>query len=527
MRSRSRRRFLKALGAAAGVALPARGAASVPRRGQAPALVRSDRARPRLDYGVAAGDVTRDRALVWAHSDRPGRLLVEYATTDRFHHAVRVRGPLATPDTGLTARVMLTGLPPGQDIFYRVRFEDVADSRAISLPIDGRFRTAPVQPLSVRLAWTADTCGQGWGIDTARGGMQLFETIRQTQPDLFVNVGDTIYADQPLREEVRLDDGSLWRNLVTPAKAKVAETLDEFRGNHLYNRLDTHYRRLMAQVGQVTLWDDHEVRDNWWREQTLEADDRYTEKRVAVLAERARQAFLEHYPIPLNADGAGRVYRTIPYGPRLEVFALDMREYRGPNSANRQSALDATSAFLGPTQVAWLKAALAHSTATWKVIAADMPLGLEVPHAPDRQEAVANGEPGVPLGRELELADLLRFIRDRKIRNVVWITADVHYCAAHHFDPARAAFRDFDPFWEFVAGPAHAGTFNPTPLDATFGPEVRFTGVPPGMAPNRPPSAGLQFFGTLEVAGPTGILTARLHNLAGETIYEVALPPAD
>ena len=42
---------------------------------------------------------------------------------------------------------------------------------------------------------------------------------------LFLNVGDTIYADQPLQETVKLDDGSLWRNVMTPAKAKVAENI--------------------------------------------------------------------------------------------------------------------------------------------------------------------------------------------------------------------------------------------------------------------------------------------------------------
>jgi alkaline phosphatase D len=32
----------------------------------------------------------------------------------------------------------------------------------------------------------------------------------------------------------------------------------------------------------------------------------------------------------------------------------------------------------------------------------------------------------------MEAADLLRFIKHREIRNVVGITADVHYCAMHH-----------------------------------------------------------------------------------------------
>jgi len=39
------------------------------------------------------------------------------------------------------------------------------------------------------------------------------------------------------------------------------------------------------------------------------------------------------------------------------------------------------------------------------------------------------------------------------VQNVVFITADVHYTAAHHYSPERAAYTDFTPFWEFVSGP--------------------------------------------------------------------------
>src|SRR5690606_31977074 len=147
---------------------------------------------------------------------------------------------------------------------------------------------------------------------------------------------------------------------------------------------------------------------------------------------------------------------------------------------------------------------------TWKIIASDLPIGCVVRDAPSFYEAVANGDDGPPRGREIELADLLRFIRDHRIRNVVWVTADVHYCAAHHYDPSRARFTDFDPFWEFVAGPLHAGTFAPNAMDATFGPEVRFTGTTADTRPNRPPSDGLQFFGTLTVSARTRSLTVML-----------------
>jgi alkaline phosphatase D len=173
----------------------------------------------------------------------------------------------------------------------------------------------------------------------------------------------------------------------------------------------------------------------------------------------------------------------------------------------------------------WLKGGIAESAATWKVIVCSIPLGLVVPDAPDRYDAVANDEHGAPLGRELEIADLLRFFKQRRVQGVVWITGDVHYCAAHHYDPARARFTDFNAFWEFVAGPLNAGTFGPGTLDATFGPEVKFVGIPVGMKPNRSPLDGYQFFGKLHVDARTRVLVASLHNLAGETIFAVELPP--
>ena len=169
---------------------------------------------------------------------------------------------------------------------------------------------------------------------------------------------------------------------------------------------------------------------------------------------------------------------------------------------------------------------LAASRATWKIIASDLPIGLVVPDGERDFEAFANGDSSAPLGRELEVADLLRFIKQQRIRNTVWITADVHYCAAHHYDPVRARFTDFDPFWEFVAGPLNAGTFGPNALDATFGPQVEFIGIPPGMKPNRPPSDGFQFFGLLRVDARTRALEASLHDLSGRAIYSVDLPAA-
>jgi len=489
-----------------------------------PAFIRQDAARPSSASGIAFGDVVPGRAIVWSHTDRPARMRVQWATTESFREARSLQGPIARPETGFTARVDLKGLPDGQRVFVRIQFEDLTDARNLSLPIDGNFLSAPGTTRDVAVAWSADTAGQGWGINTSWGGMRMFETIRNARPDFLIHCGDTIYADAPIPAELTLPDGSAWRNLVTPAKSKVAETLGEFRGNFLYNLLDEHVRRFNTVVPSVAVWDDHEFRDNWYPGRSLQDDTRYTVKDPERISAAAKQAFFEHIPVRVEGSSEPSLFRHIPYGPLLDVFALDLRSYRGRNSVNQQDSASAASALAGARQIEWVKTAMARSTATWKVVASSVPLGLLVEDGGTGFDAVGNGS-GPPLGREHEIADLLRFIRDRGIRNVVWLTADVHYAAAHYYDPVRAVFKEFRPFWEFVAGPLHGATGVPKRLDPTFGPEVRFISLTPDIAPYVGPWAGHQYFGMVRIERSSRQMAVSLHNLAGDTIYRVTLEP--
>lgn len=524
--NKSRRQFIQSSGLLFGAA--AVPAAALRAAQAAPAIVTAEGVRPQLAQGIQIGDVRAGRALIWSRADRPARMWVEYDFDPSFANAVRIRGPHALETTDYTARLDLTGLPADRYVFVRVRFQDLSSDRVMSEPAMGHFRTAPDSARDIRFLWSGDTAGQGWGINPDFGGMRIYESMRQTRPDFFIHSGDNIYADGPIPAFKPAENGRVWRNIVTPEVSKVAETLSEFRGRYKYNLLDENVRQFNAEVPQIWQWDDHEIVNNWSDAKSLLTDARYTEKNVPLLTARGTRAFLEYAPMRhAGTEESERVYRRIPYGPLLDVFVLDMRSYRGPNTYNRQTEPGADTAFLGPEQVEWLKRSLRESKAVWKVIAADMPLGLNVGDGTDaegrpRWENSANGD-GPVLGREFEIADILRSIKRQHVRNVVWFTADVHYCAAHYYDPNQAQFQDFEPFWEFVSGPLNAGSFGPNTLDNTFGPQVMFQKFPP--APNTSPFAGLQFFGQVDIDGRTAEMTVSLKDIDGNTVYRKELRP--
>ncbi|WP_202931785.1 alkaline phosphatase [Kocuria marina] len=491
-----------------------------------------------LPSGVASGDVTSDSAVLWARSSGAGRLHAVLRATAadgtvlRGRHATRLHlvSGWAHPGTDHTAKILARKLPAGTRFDVTYRFED--DSGRMGERLTGSFTTAPEranrrgQCAPQSFVWTADTAGQGYGINPEIGGMRGYAAMHATRPDFFLHSGDTIYADNPLEPTRQVPGEPLWRNEVTEEVSKVAETLAEFRGRHRYNMMDTNLRAMYAEVPVIAQWDDHETTNNWWPGEVLD-DPRYTQVRdVDTLAARGRQAWQEYMPIADSRAlrrGTGfepaRIHRKIARGPHLDVFALDMRTFKSENTNGLESH---ETEILGEEQTRWLIHELCRSRATWKVIGNDLPLGLVVLDGKG-QESISNANHGAPLGRELQLARVLKATKDHRIKNVVFLTGDVHYCAAHHYSPERAAFKDFTPFWEFVAGPINAGSFVPNELDRTFGPRVDFQQAGPPMG--SPRSGEHQYFGHVNVAGDGSAFTVRLINANGTTVYTRTLTP--
>ena len=323
--------------------------------------------------------------------------------------------------------------------------------------------------------WSGDTAGQGWGIDAARGGMRTYATMQRNRPDFFIHSGDTIYADGPLAAEVKLPDGSLWNNLVTEEKSEARrDARPSFAATTNTTCSTGIVRAFNAEVPMFAQWDDHEVTNNWWPDEPLTGEEhhrlRYRETNARVLMERASRAFHEFMPIRRLPAEPGRVYRKIAYGPLLDVFMLDMRSYRGPNGDNREASYGPAAYLFGPQQIAWLKRELQHSRATWKVIAADMPLGLIVYDDFVRKW----GAEGIGLGRWTAARPRARIRRPARLHQARAACATPCGSPPTCITPPRittirdkAVFQDFEPFWEFVSGPMHAGSLRSRPRSTT------------------------------------------------------------
>jgi alkaline phosphatase D len=521
-RNISRRAVLGGIAGGA-LAVPVLGSAqaSASPSSASPGLVLAD--RPGLTHGIQSGDVSTSSATIWTRGDRPARMVVEVSTRPDFRHSWRVPGALLTPRSDFTGKTVLSGLPDGAEVFYRVTAVDLHDPRRSSSPLTGRFRTVPRRARDVSFLWSGDLAGQGYGIDPALGGYRIFGPMADLEPDFFLHNGDNVYSDDPIDATFTAPDGVVFHNVTTPEKSTVAQSLDGYRGQYKYNLLDEKLRAFYANTALIQQWDDHETHNNWYPGEIL-ADPLYTEKRVDVLKYWARQAWHEYMPITPRYDAENRIYRVQHHGPLLDVFVLDMRWYRDANSTDKQTFNN--GGILGAEQARWLKRELAASTATWKVISNDMPLGIVVTDTTQGQpnlEAVSQGDPGAPLGRELQIADLLTFIKRQRIHNVVWLTTDVHYTQALYFDPSQATYPDFDPFWQFVSGPLHAGSFPADALDATFGPQSRYLKAP--TVANSSPATEFQFFGQVSIDAASRVMTVRLRDNSGAVLWSTDIDP--
>ena len=197
----------------------------------------------------------------------------------------------------------------------------------------------------------------------------VMQAVRAQRPDFFLYLGDTIYAD---------------RN-------GTARSLEEFWGKYRINRDDAAVQSCFRDTSVYAMWDDHEVEDDYLPGNPL--------------APIGRKAFLDYWPVRRPATDSEQIYRAVRWGRAVDLIILDTRQYRAPDR----------STMLGRRQKEWFFDRLANSNATFKFVATTVPM--------------AGGGKDRWDGYPKERAEILRYIHDKKISGVVFMSADLHYAA--------------------------------------------------------------------------------------------------
>jgi len=382
---------------------------------------------------VTVGEVTDTAAVMWVRGVAWGEVSVRFEPIEGGP-AAGARGEIrVSPRQHLTGKLMLQSLEPGTRYRYTVA-QNTAETT-------GEFVTAPspTDARPVRFSWSGDLGSRGHCRKPA-DGYAIFRALARIPSDFFLFVGDTIYADHVCGEAVH-----------EPGYDFVARRLADFWAKHRYNREDPAVQAYFRRASVYAIWDDHDVRDNFAGP-------------TEPLMEPGRRAFIDYFPIRPPREEPGRLYRHFRWGALLEVFILDTRQYRSPNTA-----VDGPGkTMLGPTQRRWLIDAVTASSAVWKVVVSSVPLS--VPTGGRAHDSWSNANPrGVPeehsTGFAVERDGILRTLRQRGVKNLVVLAADVHHAELirHHPTPEWS-------FHEFIAGPLSAGPGKPHPLDAALAP---------------------------------------------------------
>lgn len=465
----------------------------------------SNRNLVHVTHGVAAGDVTSHSAVIWSRASQEANMHV------RIIGDGDAQGPeniTVTAARDFTGKVLVDGLRPDTNYRYHVWFED---DRGKKSSVEGRFHTAPAaqETAAVDFAFSGDLAGQNVCRDVS-DGFPAFRAINARSIDFFIGLGDMIYADGKCEAVGR------YGNAQVPGNFNLAATMQDYWGHWKYNRDDAGYRQLLANKPYYAIWDDHEVVNDFGPLHDTRVAAPYTPG--VHLLPIGRAAFLDYNPIAENAQTPHRLYRNVRWGKHLEMFILDTRQYRDANSA--ADAADRPKTLLGREQLEWLKAKLAASDATWKVIVSSVPMS--IPTGGNGRDGWANYTSD--LGFESELLDILHFMQRHGIYNNLWITTDVHFAEVFRYTP----FAD-DPSFkvhEVVAGPVNAGLFPNRSFDDTLGTESLFFFGPNtgGAVTTWKEAKRWMNFGGVAI-DEHGRLAASVNDIDGNAVYELSLMP--
>jgi alkaline phosphatase D len=398
-------------------------------------------------HGVASGDVTSESAVLWSQTDKDSLLNVQVSEHPNFKKLDFEDSVHATVDSDFTAKSLAEGLKPNTLYYYRF----TAGSTTSEI---GTFKTSPLEDkkADAHFTWSGDTDVSKINGNRYFGDWLSLNAIRSENPDFFIYLGDTIYSDK--RATGLVPD---------------AQTLGDFRQIYKDSRDVPALHDLLKSTSAYPAWDDHEVRNDW-AGQTVDSS----------FFQIGKRSFNEYMPIgqlhsTSDPDCAGPTqFRVKHWGKDVDLIILDTRTCRSANvetqcqadqvptlPAQIRTSLglpaqppagclaainDPDRTMLGTEQKVRFEDALLNSKAKFKFVVTSVSIQQTFVLPYDGWE-----------GYGAERSEILNFIRDNEIKNVIFLTTDLHLNLMNKV--YTNLFADTTPVsYEVVTGPIGAET---------------------------------------------------------------------
>lgn len=299
--------------------------------------------RQPLPQGVAIDD------LKGACPGAAGRIRLRYGTRENLAGATTTEWVNVGPRTDFSHQFRLENLSPATEYFFAVETTGPG-GRPEHRPLRGRFRTAPPADQYRDVTFTVVT-GMAYRDLDHPEGFHIYPAMARLRPDFLVPTGDTVYYD---------NDGVLVQSI----------ELARHHWHRMYGlpRLIDFHRRIPAYWEK----DDHDCyHDDCWPGSRRRNMGNFT-------FEQGQRVFREQVPM-------GRLtYRTVRWGRGLQVWFVEGRDYRSPNTM--PDGPDKT--IWGREQKAWLFRTLRQSDAVFKVLVSPTPI--VGPDRPNKRDNHAN-----------------------------------------------------------------------------------------------------------------------------------------
>lgn len=360
-------------------------------------------------HGVASGDPLHDRVMIWTRVTPEQISSVEVtwqvSRDSSFADIVREGRVTTSADQDFTVKVDVDSLRPDQVYFYR--FNALEATSGI-----GKTKTAPDQEQD-RLRFAFASCSNyEFGFFNAYGHIAA-----QPVYDAVVHLGDYIYE----YGVGTYGDTARYGRLNVPAHEIVS--LEDYRTRYDLYRADPELQAAHAAHPWITIWDDHEISNNAYKE-GAENHDPETEGDYAARREAAVQAYYEWMPV--RGKAGDPLYRSFHFGPLADLMVLDGRlagRSAPADTVALQALMDSSRTMLGPTQREWLESELKASSAQWKIIGNQVIFsGLDasqLKRTPDKFLDMWDGYAA-------ERAELIKFLKENNITNLIIGTGDFH-----------------------------------------------------------------------------------------------------